>query len=88
MNLYFNSHFKDGGIPLISNELIVMLPLDLSEIKRPHEAVRKLDPDFYDEYIEIVDAERSKTFLESQSIMFLILFTFFKAETVSCLLHF
>lgn len=51
---------KDGGIPLISNELIVMLPLDLSEIKRPHEAVRKLDPDFYDEYIEIVDAERCK----------------------------
>ena len=37
-----------------------MLPLDLSEIKKPDPSVRNFDSDFYDEYIEIVDGEDGK----------------------------
>jgi hypothetical protein len=43
----------DGSIPLISNELQVLLPLDLTEIRKPEPKMRKLENDFYDEYIEI-----------------------------------
>ena len=67
---------KDGSIPLISNELQVMLPLDLSEIQRPDLASsRKLDEDFYDEYIEIVDADDGKPFF--QAFYFYPLINFF-----------
>ena len=40
---------------MISNELEVTLPLDLSEISLPDPSLRKLDKDYYDEYIEIID---------------------------------
>ena len=44
-------------MPLISNELEVVLPLYLSEIKLPESKHRTLDNDYYDEYIEYVDHE-------------------------------
>jgi hypothetical protein len=59
---------KDGNIPLISNELQVMLPLDLSEIERPDLRARKFEEDFYDEYIEIIDAEYGKLIFKSSFI--------------------
>ncbi len=45
----------DGSVPLISNELEITVPLDLSEINLPDPALRKLDKDFYNEYIEITE---------------------------------
>ena len=51
-------------MPLISNELEVVLPLSLEEISLPDPLLRNLDEDFYNEYIEIdadgVYEERSK----------------------------
>ena len=44
-------------MPLISNELEVVLPLYLTEIKVPETIHRNLDKDYYDEYIEYVDHE-------------------------------
>ena len=44
-------------MPLISNELEVVLPLYLSEIKLPNLTQQTLDKDYYDEYIEYVDHE-------------------------------
>ena len=40
-------------MPLISNELEVLLPLNLNEISLPDPALRDLDKDYYDEYVEI-----------------------------------
>jgi hypothetical protein len=53
---------KDGTMPLISNELEVVLPLYLNEIKVPDSIHKTLDKDYYDEYIEYVDHEETSTF--------------------------
>ncbi|CAF0781764.1 unnamed protein product [Brachionus calyciflorus] len=52
---------KDGSLPLISNELEVILPLNLNEISLPDSNLRNLEKDFYDEYIEITDLESIRT---------------------------
>ena len=49
-------------MPLISNELEVVLPLYLNEIKAPDSIHKTLDKDYYDEYIEYVDHEETRTF--------------------------
>jgi hypothetical protein len=46
---------KEKKAMMISNQLDVLLPLNLSEITLPDPALRKLPADFYDEYIEIFD---------------------------------
>ncbi len=43
------------GTPLVSNELIVNLPLALGQITLPERMLRKFDDSFYDEFIEIID---------------------------------
>jgi hypothetical protein len=48
-------NLKDGSVPLISNELEITLPLNLSEINLPDQSLRKLDKDYYNEYIEIIE---------------------------------
>ena len=58
---------KDGSLPLISNELEVLLPLNLEEIDLPDPALRNLEKDYYDEYIEI-----SEIFDEGMLVLFLI----------------
>ena len=42
---------------MISNELEVILPIDLSEITLPDPSLRKLEKDYYDEYIEVGESE-------------------------------
>ena len=42
---------------LISNELEVTLPLDLSQIMLPDISSRRLDKDYYDEFMQIVEYE-------------------------------
>lgn len=51
---------RDGSLPLISNELEVILPIDLDEITLPDPSLRKLENDYYDEYLEIIETEDSK----------------------------
>ena len=42
---------------LISNEFEITLPLDLDKITLPEASLRRLDKEYYDEYIEIVEFE-------------------------------
>ena len=53
----------DGSLPLISNELEIVLPLDFDEITLPDASMRNLDKDFYDEYIEITDLQSNLEYL-------------------------
>lgn len=71
-------------MPLISNELEVALPLYLDEIRLPDPELRKLDKDFYDEYVEVVDYNEAPSKLNyflfirfSYEFLFFILFSFF-----------
>ncbi len=40
---------------LISNEFELTLPLDIQKITLPEMSQRKLDKDYYDEYMEIIE---------------------------------
>jgi hypothetical protein len=40
---------------LISNEFELTLPLDIQKITLPKMSQRKLDKDYYDEYMEIIE---------------------------------
>lgn len=58
-------YFKETGKPLnpeddevnalISNEFELTLPLDVEKITLPEVSQRKLDKDYYDEYMEIIE---------------------------------
>ena len=58
-------------MPLISNELEVVLPLYLSEIKVPDSVHKNLDKDYYDEYIEYVDHEETSKVLLNKLEIFI-----------------
>ena len=60
---------KDGSLPLVSNELEIMLPLNVNEIKLPDPSQRYLEDDFYDEYIEIVDLQSKSIFLLNKNLI-------------------
>ena len=45
---------------MISNELEVILPIDLTETTLPDPSLRKLDKDYYDEYIEVGESESDR----------------------------
>ena len=64
---------RDGSSPLISNELEVMLPVDLDEITLPDPSLRKLENDYYDEYIEIVETDDVKHIKRISKISFIFL---------------
>ena len=42
-------------IPLVSNEIKLTLPLDLSQISLPDPTLREPNKDLYDEYIVVLD---------------------------------
>ena len=62
-NLVFCFVFKETGKlvneeeahALISNEFELTLPLDIQKITLPEMSQRKLDKDYYDEYMEIIE---------------------------------
>ena len=51
---------KDDVEPLISNEIIATLPLDLSGITLPEQKQRTLDSNYYNEYIEYLPYEEPR----------------------------
>ncbi len=65
----FRTFLKDANIPLVSNELTVRLPLDLSRIVLPDRSLRKFNDDFYDEFIEIFDGINEVSHVEPNKIL-------------------
>ena len=65
---------KDDVEPLISNEIIATLPLDLSGITLPEQKQRILDSNYYNEYIEYIPYEEPRKSNENKyALMYFIL---------------
>lgn len=75
-NLKSDTHYEavlvglpKNGVPLISNKIEFSVPLNTQEIGLPDPEMRKLDNDYYEEYIGIyeIDEDRSALIQESPS---------------------
>lgn len=56
---------------LISNEFELTLPLNIEKITLPEMSQRKLDKDFYDEYMEIIEYVNPIRKFNSSTLLFI-----------------